>query len=203
MARIQYLFDLQNALARRQSLPRAAGGTAALARARMAAQAKQSAPAQLRPLLAPLTPLELMRLRQLVLTTPALTLDLLPPLVVAKIRLAQGRALLDMLLAWGKALREQAAIAKKAQERARQKAYEAGRKLVAQEQKAVAAQARQVAAAWLQPAAPLEARELAFTDRGPWGRSLSRNTPALGALALPLRTGVSLRTPVLRLPGHG
>jgi hypothetical protein len=194
--------DLFFALARRQSLPRGASPKAAQARARMAAQVTQSAPVALRPLLAALSAPELVRLRQRVLTTEALTLDLLPPLVVAKILQARSRAVLDMLLAWGKSLRKQAAIAQKAQKRAQQKAYEASRKLLAAQNKAAAAKARDLAAAWLEPsAAPLGgANPGALGGRPLWAASAS--APALGALTPPLMTGVALRGPVLRLRAY-
>jgi hypothetical protein len=207
VAPVKNTLEPKPSLLRRQNVSGGSGRAAAQTRARLAAQIKQSAPAGLQPLLAPLSAAELTRLRQGVCTTPELSLAqvlrLLPPLVAAKIMQARSKALLEMLLAWGKALRKQSMIARQAQKRAQQKAYEANRLRLGQQEKLQAAKARQMAIdgleqaglAWPVAPSPLAAaRGLVLTGF---------NQPTLEALAQPLVAGISLRGPILRLRAHG
>lgn len=145
----------------------------------------------------------------------AQVLPLLPPKLAAQIVQSQSKALLHMLLAWGQSLREQAALAKKAQLRRNAQAQEVKGHVQAYQMRAVAA-ARQLRA---QHALAAQARGVQHAygsdDQPATNNSSDRlnlasasltsglNRPMMEALSAPLATGFSLRGATLRLSRHG
>lgn len=177
---------------------------AARARAALAIRAQSLAAPSLSPILQALTVSEQLRLQHVAMRAPqgislAQILRLLPPLLAAKIVAARGKAVLEMLLSWGKLLREQAVKDKLVQKRARQKAVQVRREAQAHDAKAYFAKAS------AQKAQQLDMQAMSWVDTSA-GQTSARgllvsgmNRPTLEALVLPMRTGFGLRVATLRL----
>jgi hypothetical protein len=176
------------------------------ARAALAVRAQvlaaAAAPA-LVPTLQALTVSEQLRLRHLAMRAPegvslAQVLRYLPPALAAKLVAAQGKALHQMLLAWGQSLREQAILDKAVQKKVREKATLARRQQAARTLQVQTAKSRALQADQLEERAATWA-DAGSAGLGPKGLLVAGlNLPTLEALAQPMRSGFGLRVATLR-----
>lgn len=137
-------------------------------------------------------------------------LSLLPPKIAAKIIQSRNEALLKMLLAWGRSLRKDAALAKKAQQRHNYQAQvlkghqqSDGLRRAEQLSRDRASRSAQGRARGVQLAFGLDTEHAAASmtartaSQGLLGSGFNR--PVLEALPLPLASGFSLRSATMRL----
>jgi hypothetical protein len=175
----------------------------AASRLQAQARAKALVPVQLAPLLDGLSLKDLAATRRVIFrASPRLSftqlLALLPLKVATQLLASRNDALMQFLLAWGKDLRAQAAVAKRAQKR-RDANAQGLRANEARHQAAAYAAARVQQARAILTAQAYDANDSRRPGAtyGATAQSM-KPTDMQGALTPPLRSGYALRGPVLR-----